>query len=204
MKTRKTTLKIALAILFCLVFVSGNANNPTVTIGALKYTLYNDGNASVAGLKNVTDAVVVIPPQIQFAGAKYTIIAIESSCFEGCKSLKSITIPNSVTEIGPWAFYDCTSLTSVTIPNSVTAVRDYAFSDCTSLTSVTIPNSVTEIDKGAFSGCTSLTSVTIPNSVTKIDKWAFSDCTSLKSIAIPKTTTTDREAFENYTSVIRR
>ena len=39
----------------------------------------------------------------------------------------------------------CTSLTNVTIPNSVTNIGDYAFDYCTSLTNVTIPNSVTSI-----------------------------------------------------------
>ncbi|MFR6424693.1 MAG: leucine-rich repeat domain-containing protein [Oscillospiraceae bacterium] len=58
--------------------------------------------------------------------------------------------------------HDCTSLTSVTIPDSVTSIGEYAFSGCTSLTSVTIPDSVTSIGECAFYECTSLTSVTIP------------------------------------------
>ena len=40
------------------------------------------------------------------------------------------TVPNSVTEIGDYAFYNCSSLTSVTIPNSVTEIGDYAFYNC--------------------------------------------------------------------------
>ena len=47
--------------------------------------------------------------------------------FEGCSSLKSVTIPNSVTSIGSWAFEDCSSLKSVTIPKSVTEIGEYAF-----------------------------------------------------------------------------
>ena len=47
-----------------------------------------------------------------------------SPLFEGCSSLTSITIPNSVTNIGFLAFGGCTSLTSVTIPNSVTSIGD--------------------------------------------------------------------------------
>ena len=53
--------------------------------------------------------------------------SIDSSAFSGCSSLKSITIPNSVTSIGYYAFYGCTSLTSVTIPKSVTGIDDWAF-----------------------------------------------------------------------------
>ena len=73
--------------------------------------------------------------------------------FSGCKSLQSITIPNSVTKIGDYAFGDCESLQSVTIPNSVTSIGDKAFSWCNSLQSVTIPNSVRNIGNHAFRGC---------------------------------------------------
>jgi hypothetical protein len=86
-----------------------------------------------------------------------------------------------VTSIGNRAFYNCSSLTSITIPNSVTSIGDYAFAYC-SLTSVTIPNSVTSIGNNAFAYC-SLTSVTIPNSVTSIGDYAFRSCSSLTSIA---------------------
>ena len=61
---------------------------------------------------------------------------IGSGAFRGCESLKSVTIPDSVTKIGLWAFYGCTSLKSVTIPDSVTEIGDSAFSHfshCTSL-----------------------------------------------------------------------
>ncbi len=56
--------------------------------------------------------------------------------FYECYSLTSITIPNSVTSIGPNAFTDCSSLASITIPNSVTFIGGFAFSPCYQLTSV--------------------------------------------------------------------
>ena len=93
-----------------------------------------------------------------------------------------MTIPNSVTSIGDYAFYDCTNLTSVTIGSGVTSIGDYAFSRCTNLTSVTIPDSVTSINKYAFSGCTRLTSVTIPDSVTNIENSAFISCYRLVEV----------------------
>ena len=78
-------------------------------------------------------------------------------------NLTSVTIPDSVTEIGSYAFYDCDNLTSVTIGSGVTEIGGYAFYGCTSLASVTIPDSVTEIGKYAFYGCDALTSVTFAN-----------------------------------------
>ena len=101
-------------------------------------------------------------------------VKIIDNAFYGCTSLKSITLPNSVTSIGNLAFTGCTSLKSITIPNSVTSIGDWAFSGCTSLESITIPNSVTSVGYNAFSGCTSLESITLPDSVTAIGTEAFS------------------------------
>ena len=104
----------------------------------------------------------------------------------GCKNT---TIPNSVTEIGGYAFDGCTGLTGIVIPNSVTAIGLMAFESCTGLTSIDIPNSVTKIGSSAFSRCTGLTSIDIPNSLTFIDDWTFYYCTGLTSIVIPNSVT---------------
>ena len=91
----------------------------------------------------------------------------------------SITIPDSVTSIGGYAFSFCTGLTSVVIPDSVTSIGERAFRNCTGLTSITIPNSVTSIGVYAFHDCTGLTSITIPDSVTSIGEYAFDGCYKL-------------------------
>ena len=57
---------------------------------------------------------------------------------------------------------------STTIPDSVTTIGPCAFWGCTSRTSIVIPNSVTEIGWGAFYGCTALTSVVLSESLAKI------------------------------------
>lgn len=75
-------------------------------------------------------------------------------------SITDVTIPDSVTEIGNWAFA-FTGITNITIPDSVTTIGGYTFAKCTSLTNVTIPDSVTVIGGFAFFGCTSLKTVEI-------------------------------------------
>jgi len=134
------------------------------------------------------------------------------------------TIPNSVTRILDYAFYG-TGITSVTIPDSVTGIGNWAFGACTGLTVITIPGNVGWIGGSVFTGCTNLTAInvdstnsgyssadgvwynkdktlliqypqgitsntfTIPNSVTMIGGGAFEGCTNLASITIPDSVT---------------
>ena len=128
---------------------------------------------------------------------------IEEFTFYQCTNLTSISIPNSVTDIGRNAFCDCTNLTSIEIPSSVTSIGDDAFYACNSLESITIPSSVTSIGQKTFQGCSSLTSISIPNRVTSIGGWAFFECSSLNSIEIPSSVTSiGRYAFQ-YCSALR-
>ena len=114
---------------------------------------------------------------------------INGYVFRDCMNLTSITIPNSVTEIGISTFENCTNLEYMTMPNSVTSIGSSAFYGCSSLTSINISDGVTEIDSDAFKGCSSLTSITIPDSVTSIGYDAFRCCSSLKNINIPNSVT---------------
>ena len=84
--------------------------------------------------------------------------------------------------IGYMAFQGCTSLTSVVIPNSVTSIDQGVFAGCSALMNVTIPNSVMSIGYNAFYNCRKFTSVTIPASVTSIGNNAFQGCTTLKTL----------------------
>jgi len=87
----------------------------------------------------------------------------------------SILLIDGTKSITDQAFYNCTNLIgTLTIPNSVTYIGDWAFLGCSGLTTgtLTIPNSVTTIGKQAFYGCR-FTSVTIGSGVTSIGEDAF-------------------------------
>jgi len=59
-----------------------------------------------------------------------------------CCTLRSVTLPDSLTRIGSRAFSDCRGLTSVTIPKKVKVIGDGAFEKCVDLKSVTLPASL--------------------------------------------------------------
>ena len=110
---------------------------------------------------------------------------------------KAVEIGTDVTGL-EMTFYMCGGLTGVTIPNSVTSIGSYAFGGCSSLTGVTIPNSVSSIGKAAFGFCQSFTSVTIPDSVISVGNMAFYMCDNLTSIVVEdRTTKQAREMLAN-------
>ena len=123
---------------------------------------------------------------------------IPDHAFSSCKALTSITIPDSVTEIGDNAFSFCLGLTGIIIPDNVISIGDWAFYCCSGLMGITIPDNVTSIGDNAFYGCSKLTSITIPDSVTSIGIYAFSNCSKLTSITISDSITyMGSDAFEN-------
>jgi len=172
-----------------MAFTSCTSLN-SITIPA---NVTNIGNAAFSGCTSLT--------AINIAGGNKTYASQDGVLYDKSKTTlikypqgktaSSFNIPNSVTNIGDFAFEACSNLTSVTLPTnaSFTSTGNYVFYKCTSLTSITIPNNVTSIGDAAFFECTSLTSVTIPNSITSIGNGAFQDCSKLTSITIPNSVT---------------
>lgn len=72
----------------------------------------------------------------------------------------------------------------ITLPETLTSIGDYAFVDCKGLISGEFPKSLISIGKSAFVSCSGLTSLTLPNSLSSIGMSAFMNCSSLESILI--------------------
>ena len=202
-------------------FNAGRAN--VVNMPVYKYSLDEDGNATITGYSGSVSALA-IPQTID----GHKVVAIGNSAFEGT-CLVNVTIPDTVTEIGDWAFENCKQLSSVSLSSNLVALGSGTFSNCTSLTSIRIPKSLERADAGGsgdyapFIGCAALsdieletgmtkipanllldcpgfTTITIPNTVTEIGDSAFAG-TNLTSIVIPDTVTEIGEAAFAYTNL---
>ena len=66
------------------------------------------------------------------------------------------SVPNSVKEIGDFAFFNCKTLTEITLPNTLHTIGGWAFSHCTALKKIVLPSSLNVIENQAFAGCSSL------------------------------------------------
>jgi len=167
----------------------------------------NGSYSSVNGVLFNKDQSVLLQYPAGKAGSYLipdSVTSIEYHAFAFCTGLTSVTIPDSVTNIGgilfaPFGenvFFDCTGLMAIDVDasnGSYSSVDGVLFNKGQSVLfvypggkagSYLIPDSVTSIGNHAFRNCTSLTSVTIGNSVTSIGYSAFSQCTGLTSVTI--------------------
>lgn len=110
------------------------------------------------------------------------VTGIQMQAFIKCTSLKSVSMPESMTWIGDSAFAGCTGLEQVEFSPNLTAIGSKSFYSCNGLTSVVVPDKVTSIESLAFFGCLNLESITIPASVTTLDSSFVYGCTNLKKI----------------------
>ena len=202
---KKVLKKLPLIVLALVLVLAIKDKTYAATYGKLTYEVKNDGTIKITDCDENASGALTIPDTIN--GKKVTGIGYRA--FYDCRSLTSITIPNSVTSIGDRAFWYCKSLTSITIPSSVTNIGSCAFGTCSSLISINVSDNnkyycdvdgvlfnkdKTEIIK--FPGKKEGTNYKIPNSVTSIGNGAFDDCRSLTSITIPNSVTSiGNEAF---------
>lgn len=137
----------------------------------------DNGTAAITKYKGAGGAVE-IPATL--GGSPVTGIGMHA--FAEYTSLKSVSMPESMTWIGNGAFAGCTGLESVALPAGLKSIGENVFYSCTSLTSVVIPDKVTSIGSLAFFGCLKLESITVPAGITTLASSFVYGCTNLKKI----------------------
>lgn len=79
--------------------------------------------------------------------------SLERKVFAGCDKLESVKWPEELKTIGESSFSSC-SMRVVTIPDTVTQIGKEAFRNCTNLKTITIGKSVQKVPKSFIKNCT--------------------------------------------------
>ncbi len=116
--------RFTFTIILTMLFVCCFAQN--VTIDGIVYGIHDDF-AAVHGTKGDIEEAIILS-SVNYKGKDYPVTHVgygtETSFsgakmpFDGCKSLKKVSIPNSVTEIGVAAFRDCLNLREIILPDN--------------------------------------------------------------------------------------
>lgn len=155
------------------------------------YFYYNDNIKSVIIGEGITsiyyDGIFRSDKNLVSVTLPESLTDLGNSTFEYCSNLTTINLPGKLTNIGQEVFSYCSSLSSINLPEGITSIGQEAFSKCTSLSEITWPTNITRIEAGTFSGCNNLTSFDFSN-ITSIGNSAFSGC-GFKTVTIPESVT---------------
>lgn len=133
---------------------------------------------------NNIDGNLVIPEIVSDGHDEYTVVGIGEYSFSN-NYITHLELPNTIEQIGNYAFDRCSKLQTVTLSDSLRVIGNYAFSWCSALQYINLPFSITDIGSGAFLSCYGLKQVIIPNKIENIGSYAFWNCTSLEDVIIP-------------------
>ena len=138
---------------------------------------------------HIPKALTVIPKEA-FLGCKFDVVeihngirAIYDQAFTGTK-IKSIVIPETVTELGSGVFAGCEDLVDVKLPDNMKAIPRSLFNGCKNLKEIQIPKGVTSIGEYAFSNTGFDNIEMIPEGITYLH-YVFSKCKNLTTLTIP-------------------
>lgn len=152
------------------------------------YTLDDANRATITGYSGNATALY-IPGEID----GHEVVAIGDRAFENRTDLRTVMIPDSVTEIEEVAFRGCSNLVNITLSKNLKYMGWGAFGDCIKVTKIEIPKSLEQCGGsnygGPFAECSGLKTVIFENGTTKIASNLFENCIGLEEINIPDTVT---------------
>jgi len=201
--------------------VYDNMNSTLEEIKAAQYTLRNklgyinfkdetfrtyalaqwdtDGNGELS----YTEAAKVTSLGLTIGGSTYVtledlqyftgVTVLDISCFQNCKSLERITLPENVVILDKRIFYGCSKLKEIRLPASIIAIGDNTFYGCSALTSVTVdcpdPSNI-NLGSNVFSSVASKATLYVPfgskSLYEQADQWkAFSNIKEVRGTIRP-------------------
>lgn len=152
---------------------------------------------TLLGLKDKDLTSFVVPSTVTSNGVPFPVEHIARNAFSNNMFLESVTLPDSILDIGDNAFYNCEKLATIEsatstgnnnlLPASLISIGERAFYNCTSLSTFTLNNSCTIIGRAAFYNCTSLSAFELKSGTKYIEDMTFYNCTSLNDFKMVDT-----------------
>ncbi len=191
MKAKKI-LALAVFVLAAVAFAKGTAAKAeTFKSAKIRYEVTSgaafgiSGEVRAVGVTKAFDKTEVKIPDIVFNNARvYYVTSIGDKAFYD-KSITSVKIPDTVRDIGKFAFANNSALEEITLPESIESLGDGAFAG-TGIKKLVIPDATGSIGSALTYGCRALEEVSIGKGVSSIGKGAFYGCEILKTVSISK------------------
>ena len=178
------------------------------------------GGVLVGPVQNKTDEYIIINCPDNLGGGNTKVITadgfptnttmVAATAFSSCRSLETITLPDTITSLGTSVFAKCLSLKSFKVPDGVTTLPQYAFFGCAKLESIDFNNvetlsgpvcgsvSTPETDNSTYA-CSSLKTLVL-SKVKEIPANAFPE-SAIESVTIADQAKVHAKAFLNLTSL---
>lgn len=113
-----------------------------------------------------------------------TLTDIGQNAFSGCTQLQEVTIPDSVEFLGFGAFLNCTGLKKIHFGGGLTSTGSQVMMNCSALEEATFAQGSTYIGTRFFRGCTALKKLVLADSITSVGIEAFKECVNLEEVVI--------------------
>lgn len=169
MKKRICTFTWALLM---LAFALCGCNQHVTPTEDLTYELV-DGAVTITGYLG-TARELVLPQEIE--GRPVTKIGTYAFAEY---DMTSIELPETLVEIGAYAFTECDCLTEIKIPSETEVIGEGAFYHCDVLEKVELPSDLKRIEMGAFNSCVVLENINISDNLEYIGAYALGYCDKL-------------------------
>ena len=158
---------------------------------------YDEASYTMIGYQG-KDEHVVIPGT--FGGKPVTILY--DKLFLGHEEIRSVTIPDSVTDLGEFLFDGCVNLHHLRLPKNLLYLWGYTFVRC-GLEEIELPDLLTSIPSYAFKECSQLKRVVCGSGMKKIYPWAFGGCTRLTELVHGSEVDVSPQAFDLNSAILK-
>ncbi len=176
---------------------TGNKNATHTYVACGDYVITLTVSSGILGIGNGSTSTPIISSSVGGSSYKNAVkkvevgsgVDIKASAFYQLYSMRSVTIPNTVTSIGNNVFYGCGALATIIVPSGCTSLGQYAYRYNYAARHICLPKSVTTFSTNVFEADNSATRIILSGNITAITASLFNLNYGATKVYIPATVT---------------